>query len=142
MAYCLIADLYSGLNEDEVVKLTDDRGAGTVGLAAAEAAIEKGAQIIDSYIGLVVDLPLDGPAPAPLPALNQDLAVYELYARVSTDVPEIWKDKHNRALKILGDIAAGVMVLQPDPGDSRGRARTMTVAARTKVFPAGELEEF
>jgi phage gp36-like protein len=132
MAYCDLNDLEKALPRQDLIRLTDDAGAGVVDEDVVGWAIDTAAQVMDGYLSQAAPLPLAGHPIVPLSKINQDLAVCNLYARPGTDMPTVWRERCQRAHDLLEAIAAGRVALYPGP----------TEASETEVRAAARGPEF
>ncbi|MBU2548347.1 MAG: DUF1320 domain-containing protein [Proteobacteria bacterium] len=145
MAYATQADLLKALPELELIRLTDDDGAGSIDTDKVAEALDSAADEINVWIGGRVKLPLTATVPVLL-NLNRDLAVYNLYSRVSTEVPETWRERRKDALKLLEKINDGKVSLgaqpPPAPPASTGYDGGIQTQVRTQIFSETELDKF
>ena len=137
MAYCTTADLENALPTDELIRLTDDAGSGAVDSGKLTEAIDDGAAEIDGYLAGRYEVPIST-APQILVKVNRDLAIYYLYGRVKQNMPELWKERYENAIRLLTKVGEGKLTLgiQPPPdaageGNYEGGAQ---VTVRTKDF--------
>ena len=100
---------------------------------------------IDGYLAGRYEVPIS-PAPQILTKVNRDLAIYNLYARVKSSVPELWKERYDNAIKLLIKVGEGKLTLgiQPPPdaagdGNYEGGAQ---VTVRTKDFDSTTMTKY
>ena len=94
------------INEDELNNLTG-ANEGDTGETNLNQAISSADSLIDSYLKIVVSVPVDDP-PEIVKQLSYDIAIFYLHDRIQyKDVPERVRDKYDAAINFLKDIAAG-----------------------------------
>lgn len=70
-------------------------------------AISSADSLIDSYLRVVVSVPVDTP-PEVIKQLSYDIAVFYLHDRIQyKDIPERVRDKYDAAINFLKDIGSG-----------------------------------
>jgi phage gp36-like protein len=139
VAYAAIDDLKKAIPEAELIRLTDDSATGAVVDSIAQWAIDTAEEEIDWYIGQVVDLPLST-VYSPLGKICQDLAVCNLYARVPSDVPDVWVRRCERAHDMLAAIASGRIALTDESDDAATGA--MKYTTRDRQFTPTEMKKY
>lgn len=127
--YASLDDLKKKLNEDELIRLTDDNGLDIIDEATVNAAIEAAGVEIDSYLGERYSLPLS-PVPGLIPHLAKDIAVYNLYARNHEGPTEHWQKRYDNAIKLLERIATGDVSLGSGDPDTGGDDAQISVQDR------------
>ena len=144
MAYSTIDDIRALLPEDELLRLTDDEGLGSVNTARVDAAIARADADIDSYCAARYSVPVT-PVPQLLKSISVDLAVYDLYSRAVISMPEVRGRRQRDARKHLEDIAGGRATLGtsevPSPADTGSGAET-NKPTDTNVFSRDKLGGF
>ena len=139
--YSTIDDIRALLPEDELLRLTDDEGLGSVDTARVDEAIARADADIDSYCGGRYSVPVS-PVPQLLKKISVDLAVYDLYSRAVISMPEARGRRHRDALRQLEGIAKGLATLgtseTPEQAESRSGAET-NKPADTNVFSRDKL---
>lgn len=113
MAYSSLADIEDQLSEAELIGLTDDAAMGAVDADVVARAIADADEEIDGYIGSRVKVPLS-PVPGVIRKYSVDIAVYNLYARRHSSMPEIREKRYENAVKFLGLVAGGTVSLGTD----------------------------
>jgi phage gp36-like protein len=112
MAYCEQDDLQEQAPLDELIALTDDQNTGRVDEDTILRAIADGDAEIDAAIGGRYTLPLAS-TPAIIRRISVDLALYALYSRRAVlGLPEVRQIRRDAAVRLLRDLATGLMVLQ------------------------------
>jgi phage gp36-like protein len=125
--YCTLENLKSYLTEDSLIQLTDDENLGVIDEARVDEAIANACATIDGYCGRY-QLPFVT-VPAIIKPIALDLTVYNLYARQMESMPETRKDNRANAIKLLENIAKGLVRL----GDALGVEAPATPAATAAV---------
>lgn len=143
MAYCTLTDLEKLVPEDELVQLTDDAGAGTVDAGVVAAAIEDADEEVDAFLAVRYSLPL-ATVPALVRRISGSLAICQLYSRRShLKLPESWKDKCDRARRLLETIAKGTLALgAPDPPADADGGVEATHTTDDRVFTKDTLGNY
>ncbi|MEW6265309.1 MAG: DUF1320 domain-containing protein [Thermodesulfobacteriota bacterium] len=144
MSYCTTDDLIKVLPEADLIRLTDDADSGTLDTAKAQEAIDRADQEINAYIGGQVKLPISGTTPAILAKLSADLAVYNLYSRVMSEIPETWRERRKAAVRLLEQFAEGKITLgvQPAPTAPSSYPRGVQTETRDQIFTSTELDKY
>jgi phage gp36-like protein len=141
--YSSLADLKKVVPEATLVQLTDDEGLGEVNQDRVDEAIAAADGEIDAYLGGRYSVPLSS-VPEVVKKLSADIAVYNLYSRVVDEIPETRAGRYKAAIKLLENIAKGVVSLGVDPAPSAptdSSAETNT-AADGHTFSRDKLEGF
>ena len=138
MAYCTSDDLKKGIPEAEIIRLTDDTNAGVMNTDNRDEAINKAANEMDGYLGVKYLLPIASPVPDILVELNKDIAIYKLYARKKTEIPESVIKRRDDAIAFLKAVvkSEATLGIQPPPaapneGEYEGAPQ---VSTRHKMF--------
>lgn len=106
-------------------------------LARIATKIEQGKARIDAYIGARVALPIN-PIPLILKKLNEELAFYYLWLAPGEDVRQLYTD----AMKMLKDIAEGLVVLVSSPPTNTPAQSNVPEFFCGGIFPKGALNEY
>jgi len=143
--YCTTTDLEKLLAPDVLRQLADDGPGGPQPEAVMLEAIEQADREIDSYLGVVVPVPLE-PVPPLVANLSAKIAVYNLHRRRSHLELGEWGKEYDRALKLLERIARGEVSMGPtaengEPAEPLNPGRA-AVETRRPEFPDGEWERF
>lgn len=109
MSYTSLQQLTDRYGEKTLVQLTDRATppAGEVDTAVVDRALADTDALIDGYLAGRYLLPL-AQTPPLLSDLAQTIAIYKLHARTA---PEKIAEDYQQALKVLRDLAAGVVRL-------------------------------
>lgn len=110
MAYCTQDDIVQQLDEDTLIQLTDDEGAGSVDTAVVNRAIADAGATIDAYCQGRYSVPLD-PVPDMIRQLSVDIAIYNLYSRRADAVPDNRLERYKNAIRFLEKVASGQILL-------------------------------
>ena len=109
MPYCTLDDIKDMMDEEEIIRFTDDAGAGVVNTDVTDKAIAGADALIDSHIGSRYSVPVS-PVLDIIVALACDIAIYKLYSRRSA-APEEIRKKYDDAIKYLEKAAAGKIII-------------------------------
>ena len=137
MSYSVLDDINKAITAATVIELTDDEGTGLVNEARVNEAIARADSHIDSYIGTRYTVPVVSvPVPEILNTFSVDMAVYDLFSR-KLEVPKVFDDKYNHAIKHLKDISSGVASIggaeEPAPATPDNAAET-NLTDETQIF--------
>ncbi|MBU1193967.1 MAG: DUF1320 domain-containing protein [Proteobacteria bacterium] len=105
MAYCTLNDIQDMMDEDEIIRFTDDTGAGTINTDVTDKAISGADALIDSYLASRYSVPVT-PVPDILLNFAVDIAIYKICSRRS-QAPEEVRTKYEDAIKWLEKVASG-----------------------------------
>lgn len=104
--YSTLDNLLALLPEAALIKLSNDQsGATAVDMTTIEAAIAQGDTVIDGYVGVQRQVPLD-PVPGLIKTISANLAIFNLYRR-RNQVPEIWESQYKADVAVLVKISTG-----------------------------------
>ena len=132
MPYCIQTDILEQITEDELIQLTDDAGAGTIDATVVTRAIDDADAEADTYYATRYDVPLS-PVPAMARKLSVDLALYNLYSRRLSIVPEERQRRYDAGVRYLRDVSKGIVSLgaeSPAPDSDGGPVATTTKSDR------------
>ncbi|MBU0969209.1 MAG: DUF1320 domain-containing protein [Proteobacteria bacterium] len=142
MAYCTTADIESKIDKDELIRLTDDAGAGTPDTTKIQEAITEAGAEIDSYCARLHTVPFPDPVPAMIVKVCKDIAVYNVYS-LKNAAPEDCEDRYERSVAYLKNVARGIVDLgagSPEEVDDGGPETIKT--ASDSIFTLGKMEGF
>lgn len=106
MAYSNIDNLLALLPEDTLIELSSDAAdAIAVDMTVVSAAIAQGDSVIDGYVGVQRQVPLD-PVPGLITTISANLAIFNLYRR-RNQVPDIWESQYRSDVAVLVKISTG-----------------------------------
>jgi phage gp36-like protein len=145
MGYCNLTNLKKHLPESELIRLTDDAGAGTVDTAVVAEAVEAAEAEVNAWIGSRVKLPISGTVPGIVTEITAVLAICRLFARQSVeDLPGSWKRRLESSQKLLEKFSKGEVTLgiEPPLDSPESYSSGMRTEARTKIFSETELDKF
>lgn len=116
--YATLNDLILALprGEAELIELTDTVGSGSVDEDKINRKLADAGSTIDSYLRSRYPLPLLA-VPELLRNAACDLARYALYGDAA---PKEVKDRHDAAISLLKDLAAGRATLPPEVVEGQG----------------------
>ena len=137
MAYCDQDDLENQLSEEELIELTDDAGSGSVDATVLARAIADADAEIDSYCSIVYSVPFST-VPDIIRKVSVDISIYNLYSRRQFVVPEERKDRYERAVQFLADVAKGMASLGGDaPSQSDSGLPESTTSKDDRIYTIG-----
>ena len=116
MAYCTQTDILHRLDEESLIRLTDDAGTGAVDDTKVTEAITDADAEINGYLAVRHPVPLD-PVPDNVFKYSIDIAIYNLYSRKADVVPDNRKNRYDTAIRYLEGIAGGKWTLGADDPD-------------------------
>lgn len=122
MPYATLADLVARFGEQELIDQTDRASGTNVDTAVVARVLDDAGATIDGYLTGRYALPLPSVPPL-LVGLCCDLARYALYPDAA---PEMVKDRHQNALRVLREIAAGTLQLGLATPASSGLAQMVS----------------
>lgn len=139
--YCSLDDIKKRLDEDVLVRLTDDSGSGQIDASVVNQAIEDASAEVDGYLQGRYDVPLQV-VPTLIRRLSTDIAVYLLFARRGLEEagPDgvIWK-AYQAARDTLSKMAKGEVRI--GAGLPRSRPELLVDSA-DRVFSRDSLKEW
>lgn len=107
MTYCTQQNLTTRYGQDELIQLTDKANVGQLDTDVINSAIADAGSIIDGYLGGRFVIPVS-PVPRSLERIACEITRYYLYENLA---PDEVKDRYNKAVAMLKDIASGKMVI-------------------------------
>ena len=142
--YCTLADIQDQLDDQVIIELTDDAGAGTIDTAVVDRAVEDADAEVNGYCATRFSVPFS-PVPPRIRAISVDIAIYNLFSRRQA-VPEERQTRYDNAKAYLANIAKGLVSpgVQPPP-DSVGQEDlngSNQISARTKIFDTATMEKY
>jgi phage gp36-like protein len=138
MPYTTPDDIAKRINNQELLRLTDEYDSGVVDADRVAAAIDTAAGEIDSYLAARYDLPLSS-VPGVIASVAVDIAIYTLYVlNEAGGVPESRQLRYDKALQLLAEIEAGERSLGIDGAEPQGAEAILTdgperIFTRTKM---------
>lgn len=137
MPYCTQSDIEAQISSDDLIALTDDAGSGTVDTTVLDRAIADADAEIDAYLYQRYSTPLD-PVPAIVRKLSTDCAIYHLHSRRSVGMPDIRKERYDAALRVLRDIASGMISIgASSPAPSSDDGVDITTSRDDRLYTIG-----
>ncbi len=142
MGYSTVDNLLALLPETTLITLSNDQpGATAVDADNIAAAISQADQVIDGYVGMQRQVPLD-PAPGLIKTISANLAIYYLYRR-RNQAPEIWANQYKADLAVLVKISTGQIGFGSAETPEAPPAQVLTTSsAKIMGGPGGLLERF
>ena len=141
MMYCTLDDLKKRLDEEVLVRLTDDTGTGEIDQAVVEEVIAQAQAEIDGYLEGRYQVPLE-PVPVLLRRLCADIAVYLLFSRRGLEEagPDgvVWK-AYQAARDTLSRMAKGEIRIGSEVPPARPE---ILVESSERVFSREKLGEW
>lgn len=110
MAYCTMEDIQKQVPEAMITLLTDDSLTGGADADVTADAIAAADAEIDAWVSGRYRTPFD-PVPDVIRKVSVDIAIYNLYSRRDTELPDARKDRYRAAVKLLESIAKGVVTI-------------------------------
>jgi len=142
MAYCTLTDITKQLPEAVIASLTDDALTGSIDdTVVAEAVADADAEI-DAWVAGRYKTPFS-PVPDVIRKVSADISIYNLFSRRDTDPPEVRKDRYKAAIKLLENIAKGLVTIgaaQAEAAPAAVSSAGFTVPGR--IFTRETLEGF
>ena len=136
-SYAVLADVQDMVDDNELIQLTDDTGAGTVDTTLVASQLTKASNTIDGYLGARYALPLGTP-PAILTDMCVDIAVYNMYGR-RQGPPDHWADRYKNTIAFLTKVSEGKITLGAGDPDGNGPADTPQVSGPGRIFTRDKL---
>lgn len=142
--YATLEDVRALVPQDVLTELTDDEGLSEVNEARVAEALTRAASEVDAYAGGRYAVPLN-PVPEMVRTLTVDMALYHLYARRVSAMPEVRAERYRTALRQLEGVARGSISLgvaeAPEAADMGDGAETNR-AVSANVFDRETLGGF
>jgi phage gp36-like protein len=137
-----MSDLLYQITEADLVALTDDAGAGMADTGIIASAIADADAEIDIYLGAQYDVPLSQ-TPDIIKKLSVDLTIYGLMIRRNLPIPPDRKDRYTAGIRVLKDIATGLISIGSVNLTSSPEAGPMaSKSASDRVFTLSNLEPY
>jgi phage gp36-like protein len=141
MAYCTLTDIKDMMDEDEIIRFTDDADAGVVNTSVTDKAIKGADALIDSHIASRYSVPVS-PVPDIIAELACDIAIYKICSRRS-QAPEEIRLKYDDAVKHLGKIAAGKVLIPAATSASESASDdAVIITSGTRKFSRDSMDGF
>ena len=137
------ADLVPGLlTERQLVQLTQDTaGSSSVDETVLDAHLTAAEAEVEGYVGARFALPLASPLQI-LVSVAARIARYRLHSRRPGTITETLQRDYDGAVKLLRDIATGIVTVGTQPEPAANPERVVRVSARAPVFGRGNLDVF
>jgi len=141
MAYCTQDDILLKVDEETLIRLTDDADAGAVDSDMVDRAIADADEEIDSYLTLKYALPFST-VPNLVRRMSVAIAIANLYGRRDIEYPENRKDESDLARKNLDKLAKGTMILDvPEPAVDSSAGIAVTTSKSDRIFSRGRASD-
>jgi len=141
MPYCTLSNIKAMMDEDEIIRFTDDYDAGIINTSVTDKAIAGADALIDSHIAKRYSVPVS-PVPDIVLDLAVDIAIYKIYSRRSQPPDEI-RRKYDDAVKYLEKVAAGKIIIPDATAAATSTSDTaVTITSGTRKFSRTTLEGF
>jgi phage gp36-like protein len=132
MAYCTLDDIKEEIQEEVLIEITDLEETGAINEARVVTAIERADSIINAHLGVRIPVPVD-PVPDAVNEMSVDIALYTLFSR-NENVPKLRTDRHNMAIRMLKDFAAGNLSVGAILGEESSAGTGIVYSAPSKDF--------
>ena len=141
MSYTSKAEMVDRFGELEMIQLTDREITGLLDEDVLNRALADADALLDGYLRLRYAIPVDD-ATGLLSMLAADVTRYLLYDEHPTDIV---KERYEKALERLKEIARGLVTLDADSADSGDEdaataSGTVAVVANSQVFTSDTLD--
>jgi phage gp36-like protein len=140
MSYADLADLQQWIDEDKLIRLTDDAGLDAVNESIVSTVLEAASVEIDGYLGAKYSLPFASP-PAILTKLNVDIAGHLLHIR-REGPNEYWQSQYENAITFLKLVNKGLVSLGVGDPEGSSQNGTVNITSSTRVFNRTKMEGF
>ncbi len=139
--YCAKADILDMLEEQLLIQLTDDEGAGVVNDARVDKAIADACGEIDGYLGSRHPVPLST-VPAIVRKCAVDITIYNLFSRI-LGAPEERTKRYDSSVSFLNKVASGAISLGAgDPDGTPKPSEAPRMAGAGNVFGRERMGDF
>lgn len=139
--YAEYSDVVAALDEQLLIRLTDDQGTGSPDQAVIETYLDQAASKIDAKVGMRYQLPIANP-PIALQVWNIDLAVYLLLGRRQDAPGDVWQTRYEDVMSDLKAVAKGTMSLGIDDPEDTGNRQPASHSAAPRAFTRETLRGF
>jgi len=110
MAYSTVEDLKTLVTEKALIQLTDDEGLGAFNQVRVDEAIARADAEIEAYCRERYEVPFED-VPELVRNISADIAIYNLFSRRVTEMPELWAERYRNSIKRLEGISRGTISL-------------------------------
>ena len=132
MPYCTLDDIKAMMDEDEIIRYTDDYDAGLVNTSVTDKAIAGADALIDSHIAARYSVPVS-PVPDIIAGLAVDIAIYRIYSRRS-QAPDDIRQKYDDAVRYLEKAAAGKVIIPGADSAPAGKGDDAVTITSARIF--------
>ncbi len=142
MPYCTLTDIKKLIPETAIIQLTDDENTGAVNQSRVDEAIAQADAEIDSHCGGRYTVPFTT-VPDIARKISVDIAIYNLYSRKVEEIPETRAERYKNAIRQLGDISSGKIMIGESEADvpEVGGVQTNTTVD-DRIFTKDTLSNF
>jgi phage gp36-like protein len=141
MPYCTLDDIKAGMDEDEIIRYTDDSDTGAIDTGATDKAIARADALIDAHIAARYTVPVT-PVPDMLNAIAVDIVIYQIYSRRGQAPDEI-RTKYDDAVKFLEKVSAGRVILPMAASAPESRSSgTVAISTSPRIFSRDTMKGF
>lgn len=142
MSYASPGDFESWIDNDRMVRLTDDNGTGIIDDAISQAVLDSASAKIDGYLSPRYTLPFAEPVPPVLQSLCVDIGGYYLHIRREDAPGEFWQKQYDDAIAFLQQVAAGDVGLGAEDPEGTGHPDKMQAESADKIFTRSVLDRY
>ena len=142
MSYAVPSDLDAWIDNDRLIRLTDDNGQGMANTVIMQAVLDSASAKMDGLLGGRYELPFAAPVPAILKSICVDIGGYYLHIRREEAPGTYWQKQYDDAIAFLTSVAAGDVGLGVGDPEGTGAQADMAVDAADKLFPRDELAKY
>jgi len=140
MAYCTLEDIQHTMDEDDVIRFSDDDDSGVVNTEVVDKAIADAGSLVDAYLAVRYTVPMD-PVPAVINGAACDIAIYKISSRRGIAAEEIRK-KFEDAVKFIEKLAAGKAVLPGVDESTSGGTDMVRMTSDGRVFSRNSMRGY
>jgi len=144
MSYATIADIRQRIDEDRLIRLTDDDDTGAVDEEIVAAVLVSASNKIDLLLGrrYAAQVPFD-PVPPVLVDLCADIGGYMLHIRREEAPGEFWTLQYKEAVRFLRQLAGGAYDLGGEGEEAvSSSAHEVQITGPARVFSRNSLKGF
>jgi len=133
MAYSTQADILEQVEENLLIRLTDDANSGAIDPDKVTRAIADADATINAYCQGRYTMPLS-PVPDKIRQVSVDIAIYNLYSRRGDSAPETRKERHQAAIRFLERVNDGKITLGAVTPARTNTRDTVEIESNGRVF--------
>lgn len=141
MTYCTLDDVKNRMDENEIIRYTDDDGIGNINTDVTDKALAAADALIDSHLAVKYTVPVS-PVTDVLIDLAVDITIYKIHAR-RPGVPADVRTRYEDAVKYLEKAAAGkILIPGAAPAASSQSAGGVLISGPVRIFTRTGMEGF